>query len=185
MWRTGRLAREPVRVGRRVLAIGCLIACWLVAVHPAVAESADAVQRASLAGDATGTGAMPQCEQGPGLELIFDDFELGDLILWDEIVTPCSSGEQCQSVLRFFWLCQEATCVECVEDVDCLNNPTGLGPACSTGLCVCADDMECSANPAGIVCVPETSTCGCTTDEDCPFGGTCRFTPYTGTRTCF
>jgi hypothetical protein len=64
-----------------------------------------------------------------------------------------------------FGRCLETLCVECVEDVDCVDDIKA--PVCNfdTNVCGCAASEQCMGALAGSVCYD--GLCGCKLDSDC------------------
>lgn len=156
---TDHLSRWP-------LAAALVLGSWVLAAPPPGHASASAAE---------GTGIF-----GTG-------FETGDCIAWDRVVGGCEVDATCPTQLRFLAVCEASACIECLEDADCLNNPTALGPTCGgANRCGCASSTECAANPAGPVCDPVAGVCSCETDLDCTPPMLCRPTPYLqGLTTCW
>jgi hypothetical protein len=123
--------------------------------------------------------ASPQAPAAPGPQAIFADGFERDLVAWSTFVTPCLSDDHCNRLLRFWSRCTVAGCVECIDDGDCLANPTALGTACDGGSCQCSTG-GCAANPAGPVCAASPVSCTCASSLDCTPPAECRATPYLG-----
>jgi hypothetical protein len=94
-------------------------------------------------------------------------------------------GCEAECLHEGFYLCNKdanGKCVECLQDIDCTNNPNAFGSKCNNNKCVCDNNADCKDNLNGGSCdkTGTTPKCTCKSDADCkgdiPWGGKCGTT---------
>lgn len=92
---------------------------------------------------------------------------------WPDQGAPIGCEQKCLDEKPYYCVTSTSsgvdTCVACLEDKHCQNNPYAFGRTCDTTLhtCVCESDGECQTNKNGARCHKNLGRCYCEADADC------------------